>query len=289
MNRIIKNALKNIRRSPYQSLAAVMVLTISIFVTQMFIVLSYSAQVVVQYFETRPQVTAFFTDEVDEDTILSIKSSLESQSYVASATYVSKEEALKIYREQNSDDPLLLEMVTSDILPASLEVSATSVDGLSQIAQDLSSTTGVEEVAFQADVVDSLKKWTTGIRVGGITLVSILSLTSILIISIIISVKAATKRQEIATLRLLGASPWYINGPFVFEGALYGIVSSVAAWILTYILILYSTPSLVDFFGEIPLLPISFPILIVILGCSALFASLMGMVSGSLSTRRFGH
>ena len=62
MKRVFTNALKNIRRSPYQSLAAILVLTISIFVTQIFILLLYGSHQVMQYFETRPQVTAFFTD-----------------------------------------------------------------------------------------------------------------------------------------------------------------------------------------------------------------------------------
>ena len=171
MKRIVTNALKNIRRSPYQSIAAVLILTLSIFVTQIFFLLSFTSQLVLQYFETRPQVTAFFTDDVSEEIILSLKQQFEAQSYVNEIVYVSKEEALKIYREQNSDDPLLLEMVTADILPASLEVSATTVDDLPIIAQELEKTSGVEEVAYQTDVVDALKKWTSGIRIGGIAVV----------------------------------------------------------------------------------------------------------------------
>lgn len=287
MKRVFINALKNIRRSPYQSLAAILVLTTSIFVTQLFILLLYGSGQILQYFETRPQVTAFFTDEVSEEIILNLKKQFENQDYVNQVVYVSKEEALKIYRDQNSDDPLLLEMVTADILPASLEVSATNVDNLPTIAKELESTDGVEEVAYQTDVVDALKKWTNGIRTGGIIIVAFLSFTSILIITIIISMKASSKKQEILTMRLLGATPFYINGPFIVEGALYGLIAAVVAWTFTFIGLLYATPTLVNFLGEIPLLPINIVVMLALLGITAFAAALMGMISGSLSTRRF--
>ena len=287
MKRIFINAIKNIRRSPYQSIAAVLILTLSLFITQLFFLISYASGVVIGYFETRPQVTAFFKDEVNETVITNLKTQFEAQDYVSQVVYVSKEEALNIYREQNADDPLLLEMVTADILPASLEISATSIDNLDRIAQELSQTSGVEEVAFQTDVIDALKKWTRGIKFSGLILVSFLSFTSIMIISIIISIKASAKKQEIITLRLLGAGPLFISGPFIIEGALYGIFSSLIAWMFTLILTLYATPTLVDFFEDIPLLPIQPAVMFSILIGSIAVASIMGMVSGSLSTRKF--
>jgi cell division transport system permease protein len=266
----------------------VLILTISLFVTQVFVLILYTSQSVLAYFETRPQVTAFFKDEVSESVILNLKSQLENQQYVNQVAYVSKEEALKIYREQNSDDPLLLEMVTAEILPASLEVSAMTVDDLPIIAQTLEQTSGVEEVAFQTDVIDALKKWTDGIRTGGLIIVAFLAITSVLIISIIISIKASSKKHEIATLRLLGATPLYINGPFIVEGALYGLFGAVTSWAIIYIVILYSTPSLLNFFGEIPILPVDPMVMLSVLAGTAGLAMFMGMFSGSISTGRFG-
>src|SRR5690606_29616825 len=128
-----------------------------------------------------PQVTAFFNDDVAEADIMSVKQSLESKPYVASVTYVSKEEALRIYQEQNREDPLLLEMVSAEILPASLEVSAAAIDSLQQVKSDLESSPGVEEVAFQQDVVDALKRWSQGLQIAGLVIVGLLISTSILV------------------------------------------------------------------------------------------------------------
>lgn len=288
MKRILINTFKNIRRSPYQSVAAVLILTLTLFTAQVFILLSLGSNKILEYFETRPQVTAFFKDDTTESDILSLKQSLEQTNYVASISYVSKNDALEIYRQQNADDPLLLEMVTSDILPASLEVSAVSVDFLPQIKTDLEGAVGVEEVIYQEDIINSLKNWTAGIRLSGLVLVTTLLITSLLVVTIIISIKASSKRQEIATMKLLGATRMFIYGPFMVEGMLYGVLSAFISWLVTYIVLLYSTPFLVDFLGDIPILPVSPLLMVALYGVTAGIAALMGMVAGLFSSRRFG-
>ncbi len=287
MNRTLSYSLKNIRRSPFQALGSVFVLLLTFTAAQLFVLVSLGSQVLLAYFETRPQVTAFFTDKVDETTIMQIKQQLESQPHVSEVKYVSKMDALNLYRDQNKDDPLLLEMVTADILPPSLEVSAKNMSSLPKIYEDLKQVSGVEEVVYQKDVIEALQKWTNGIRTSGIILVGFLLFTSILITSILISMKVAQKRQEIRILRLLGASPWFVRGPFIIEGVIYGAVSALIAWVIIYIALLYATPLLVSFVGDIPLLPVPITTMLWLLGGSVGAGSLMGVVSGSLSTSRY--
>jgi cell division transport system permease protein len=263
----------------------VLILTFS--AALLFVLVSLGSQILLQYFETRPQVTAFFTDKIDETSILQVKQQLENQPYVDSVTYVSKNDALALYKEQNKDDPLLLEMVTADILPASLEVSAKSVEFLPRISDDLNKVVGIDEVVYQKDVIEALQKWTKGIRTGGMVLVGFLIATSMLITSILISMKVAQKRQEIKIMRLLGATPWFVRGPFIFEGAIYGFFSALIAWVILYIVLLYATPMLVVFVGSIPLLPVPIATMLYLLGGSIGVGLLMGVISGSISTSRF--
>ena len=111
---------------------------------------------------------------------------------------------------------------------------------------------GVEEVVYQKDVIEALQRWTNGIRTSGIILVGFLILTSILITTIFISMKVAQKRSEIKILRLLGATPWFVRSPFIIEGAIYGVLAAFISWVILYIGLLYATPLLVAFIGEIP-------------------------------------
>lgn len=287
MKRMFLYSFKNIRRAPFQAMGSVLVLILTFTAAQAFVLVSLASSVLLHYFETRPQVTAFFADTISEQQIFAIKQELELQPYVASVNYVSKQQALELYRQQNQDDPLLLEMVTADILPASLEVSAKSAADLQTISDYLKKVAGVEEVTYQKDVIEALQRWTHGLRTGGLVLVGFLVGTSILITTILISLKVAQKRQEIKTMRLLGASPWFVRGPFLLEGALYGFVSAIIAWAAVYISLLYATPVLVNFLGDIPLLPVPLPTMLMLLGGSVGAGVLMGILSGSLSTSRY--
>jgi cell division transport system permease protein len=177
---------------------------------------------------------------------------LDATGKVSSTKYISKEDALAIYREQNKNDPLLLEMVTADILPASLEVSAKDPAFLKDLDPTIRAASGVEEVVFQKDVVDTLLAWTNAIRVVGGSVAIILALDSLLIIVTVIGMKIAIRREEIEILTLVGASPWYIRMPFIIEGGIYGAVGSVAAWAIITGLILWVRPAVVGFLGMIP-------------------------------------
>ena len=131
-----------------------------------------------------------------------------------------------MYKEQNKNDPLLLEMVSADILPASLEVSAKSPTFLSQLDEKIRGARGVDEVIYQRDVVDSLLSWTNAIRLTGGIIGGLLVLDSLLIIGTVIAMKVALKRDEIEILTLVGASPWTIRAPFILEGGVYGVIGS---------------------------------------------------------------
>ncbi len=129
-----KTTWQHIRRAPYQALAAIAVMTLNLFITCIFFTTAFSFEQVLRFFESRPQVTAFFKDEAKSEEIEAVKEKLLATGKVSSVKFVSKEEALAIYREQNKSEPLLLEMVTANMLPASLEVSTDKLSSLSESA-----------------------------------------------------------------------------------------------------------------------------------------------------------
>ena len=277
----------HIRRSPYQAMAAVGIMMLTFFIASIFILIAAGSQSILRYFETRPQATAFFEDEVKMTQVESLKAKLSATGKVKSMKYVSKEEALAIYREQNKDDPLLLEMVTANILPASLEVSTIDIAYLGEIAEILRQESGVEEVIFQEEVVEALKTWTSNIRRIGVALVGFLGIVSFLIVLVIIGMKVAIRREEIEILQLIGASPWYIRAPFILEGIFYGVVGAILAWGISYLLLLYATPFLVNFLAGLPILPVPIVFMFALLGAEVLLGFLIGILGSFIAVRRY--
>lgn len=278
---------KHIRRSPYQSLAAILIMILTLFIASIFTLTSVGMDKILTYVEGKPQITAFFKDEVDEKQIQALKSELEKNEEVASVVYVSKEDALNIYKEQNKNDPILLELVTANILPASLEVSAKEAKYLKDINEILKGKDGIEEVMYQRDVVDNLVQWINFIRTAGLLLVSFLAVISISIIMMVIGMKISVRKEEIEILRLVGATNWYIRRPFIAEGVFYGIIGAIFAWALSYTMILYATPALSSFLSGLSLLPVPPITMVAVLFFEVMLGIFIGFIGSYIAIRRY--
>jgi cell division transport system permease protein len=288
MSNATSTAFKQMRRTPYQALGVILVLFTTFFLSYVYSYIFFGSQELLQYFETRPQVIAFFKSTAADSAVASIRDEMQSKPYVKSVTLVSKDQALAAYKKDNSQDPLLADLVTADVFPASIEVSGREITSLPQIQNDLNQHTDlIEEVVYQKDVIDTLAKWTHTIRIVGIGMISVLGLTSLLIVTIIISMKVLVKKQEIAIMRLLGATTFYVQAPFLVEGLFYGFTASLLGWLVAYTLLLYSTPWLVNFLGDIPLLPVPPIFLLLQLGIGMAAGLLLGVISSSLALRRY--
>lgn len=285
----LKTTWTQIRRSPYQALVAIMVMFLTFFAISCFTLISLGSIKIIKYFESAPQVIAFFEKgkEVPEEQISQIKTKLETTGQLASFKYVSTHEAEAIYREKNKDDPLLLELVTYKILPPSIEISAKTIDALSVLKEIIVNQPGVEDIAFYEDIVKSLSSWIKNIRVFGLSLITYLLIQSILIILTITGMKIMSRKDEIEILRLIGASHGFIRWPFILEGSFYGAIGAFLGWGLTYILLLYTTPLIVAWLGEMTLLPVPFWFMLLILGGELGAGVVVGGISSLFAVHRF--
>lgn len=283
----IKTTNQNIRRSPYQAIAAIVIMMLTFLVVSFFVFLIVGSSKIVSYFESKPQVTAFFKNEAKQEDINSLQSELKTSERVSSVKFVSKKEALAIYKEQNKNDPLLLDLVTEDILPSSLEISTHKIEDLSVVSETLKSSPIVSEVIFQKDVVATLTAWTSALRKIGIAAIAILSLVSVFIIVTIIGIKISQKRQDIHIMGLIGATNWYIRWPFIFEGIFYGVVGAFTGWVISSAALWAATPFLTNFLKGIPLLPVSPIFLLGLLLAELLLAVILGGFAAYLAVLRY--
>lgn len=282
----LTSALSSIRRSPYQALAAILTLTVTFAVAFSLSFFFSGAQVVLRFYETRPQIIAFFDIKATQEQINAAEKAMKDKPYVASVHITSKDEALKIYSQQFKDSPLLLELVTSDILPASIEVSPKEITSLSQIKSDLEKTEGVEDVDYKQNVVDKLKSWTTTARTVGLTMAGVLGVLSFLVIMIIIGMRVSMQKRAIAIMRLLGATKWYVKRPFMLEGMIYGVMGALLGWGISMAVLLYMTPAVQNFVPDVALFPIPLEFYAIQLGTGVVVSALLGIFAGSVASGR---
>jgi len=294
MNIHIKTAWDHVRRAPFQALAAIFVLMITFFVITIITILGYSSSQVLKYFETRPQIITFLKDDATPEKISSLQNKLEKDNRVSEVSYISKEQALEIYKKATAGNPLLSELVSPSIFPASLEFSLVDLSYANELIGEIKSEDIVDQVGFTAslggeetlsDVVDRLRNFSNYIKIGGGVFALLLTSTSFLVLIVIIGMRMTTRRGEIEVLDLIGATPGFIRSPIIYEAIIYAISGVFVGWLIALLLVLYATPSLISYFGEIPVVPKDtiklFGLFGLILGAE-LFIGLFLAVSGSI-------
>ncbi|MCL4383989.1 ABC transporter permease [Patescibacteria group bacterium] len=248
----------HIRRSPFQSLGAIIMMTISFFVFTAFFVITNGMSQVLSYFENKPEITIFLKDGLDKDTVENVQKELAAYPNIKEIKFISKDKALAIYREQNKDNPLLLEMVSASILPASFEVSAYEPKVLQDIANNFGNRKDVvDEIVYQKDVIDSLLNWTSTIRKVGLVTLAVLGSVSFLFIFTVITMKITGRKDEIKISRLLGASGWYTSRPFLLEGVFYGLIGVILGSSFCLAAFYFTRNSINQFFNPVTFLTLN--------------------------------
>jgi cell division transport system permease protein len=253
----MKEILISMRRTPYQSLTAFLILFFTLFLSLAIFVSMSFLYGILGYIETKPQVTVYFQTKTTEQEIFRTRDELTASGKVLSMKYVSQQDAFQIYKNLNKDNPLLLEMVSADILPPSLEIYAKKPVFLPEIAEFLKKQPAVDEVQFQKDVFDRLLTLTTILRKVTIVFFSYLILMSILVLTTTTLFKIAMKKDEIELLRLLGATNFYIRKPFLLEGIFLGFIASAISFIVMLGIVFYLSPFLSSYLQGTPVLTLN--------------------------------
>jgi len=215
---------------------------------------------------SKPQAFAFVSEDLPEERVREIKIALENTGQLSEFRYITKEEALEIYREQNKDEPALLEQVTSEILPASIEISAVSAKDLEDLVQVLQRELPGSDIQFQSEIIETMIRVTEAVRLAGGTLLGLQIVIMVMVILLIVAMKISARREEIGILRLIGASFWYIRRPFMLEAIFYGVVSAALAWAGLIGSLEVLKPMLDQFLLQLPIYPFPVWFLLTLLG-----------------------
>lgn len=246
--RIVRAGAHNVFRNAWLSVAAVAVMLVALVIILSTVVLNVTANNAISELSKNLKVSIYLKDGADKNKTKELEKAIVTNPEVESIDYVSKDAAQERFTSSFKNDTQLLEGLTllgGDTLPASYEVSV----------KDLSKLSEIEKIANQdqyKDVVDSITLGRTDARKTieraasaqkFITTASILAATVFTIISVLIifnTIRIAifTRSEEIRNMKLIGATPGYIRGPFLVETTIYGVVSGIVAATAVYSIIL---------------------------------------------------
>ncbi len=299
VKRVARYGLIGFVRNGFVSLAAVLILTITLFVVSALMLSGAALQATLTELTNKVDVTVYFNTTATEEDIAQIQKSLEALPEVASVTEVSREEALAAFRARHASDQLTLQALDElegNPLGASLEVRAKQTSQYASIAQFLAAqqTAGgagaaIDKVNFQQNktAIDRLTNVIETSKRIGLAVALILGLASLLIAFNTIRLAIYTAREEIGVMNLVGAGRWYVRGPFMVAGVLYGVVSALIVLLLLYPLLAWLGPGSERFFGTFNVFTYfieAFPLFfLVIMGAG----TGLGALSSYLAVRRY--
>ena len=243
--RIIKGGFLNFKRNGLVSWAAVLVVTVTLCVITLIIFLQAILNFSLQYFKDKVDITVYFTTSAPEDKIISLKSSLEKLPEVANVSYTNREEALRIFRGRHINDyPTIqaLDEIDENPLGAYLDVKAKEVSQYENVANFLKSdntlilgsSSIIDKVNYYQNkpVIDRLNTIISGAQKLGFLITLLFVFISIIITFNTIRLTIFISKEEIGVMRLVGASKMHVRGPFMIEGAIYGVVATLFTLIL---------------------------------------------------------
>ncbi len=298
--RVIKTGLLNFIRNAWLAVAAIAVMVITLTIVLFSVIASATFNNTIKQITDKIDVSVYLEDSVSEEQRNQLIGQIRSLDNVASVEYISKDEALERYKEQNRDnlDLLLAISQTDNPLPASLQIKPidpNNIQGLRDFLeqpeiQELQS----EQTSYSGDrkeAIDKIAGATSFLRQAGIVGIIIFAVISVLIIFNTIRMAIFNRREELNIMRLLGASTWYIRGPFVVETVLYGIISAILS--VTICSVLFNIQAHAFNASSLGLLDIGYASeyfannFWAILAIQLMLGILIGAVSSIIATRRY--
>lgn len=283
----LRQTVGSLSRSGLMSLASVATVAISLLVLSVILLLALNLEYMASTVESQVQVKVYLHKNLDRAQQQQVLAAVQRLPDVDQAVLVTKEEALermKIRFQHNID--ILAGLDEDNPLPDAVELSLKDPNQVETVASTIAAWEGVTRVDFGQGVVERLLAFTRALRVGGLGLVVLLVVATIMTISNTIRLAVFAHRREIGIMKLVGATDWFIRRPFVLEGIVLGALGAVVAALMTGLGYAWLVDATRD---TLPFLPVVSPDAAtnrLTVGLMAL-GSLLGAAGSFVSLRRF--
>jgi cell division transport system permease protein len=281
----VSEAVRSIGANVSTTVAATMTVLIGMFLLGLFIALFSWVNSWTDHVRKDVLVKVFFVEDATTPQVNAVRTKILTFPETKTAVFISKDEALRRMREKY---PQLTENLSSNPLPAAFEVTPKSADQVKTIADKLQPLpAGVDKIDYAEKKTERILAVTNVIKYIFLLGSIILLAASTILIANTIRLSIFSRRREVEVMRLVGASNWFIRGPFMLEGVICGLIGAVIAVVLLVLAKEFALPVIEGHsstFREDDVHALSFPLVALILVGVSL---MVGAAGSGITLRRF--
>lgn len=216
---------------------SLLAITAMMLILGMFFVVSVNVNLFTEVVEKDfDYVELYLKDDVSKADAGKITDKIENYSGVEGTEYRTKEDALRIMKQRWGKNGYLLDTLDKNPLPNSILITVSDNKSAEKITEYATSIKGVEDVRYYKETVEKLTRATEFIQLSAMIIMIFLIIVSVIVVANTIKLTVLNRAKEISIMKYVGATNWFVRGPFVVEGAMMGIISSLIAAGLTWLI-----------------------------------------------------
>ena len=237
--------------------------------------------------ESQVQITAYLNDAVTKEGRVEIEKMLHEMKSISKIEYVTRDEALKRLKERLGDQKYILDALgDTNPLPNFYEVTVTKPEQVQPTAAAIADLYGVDEARYGQDVAANLFEATRLVRMFAFLLLVLLTGATVFIISNTIRLTVFARRREIAIMKYVGATDWFIRIPFILEGMTLGFIGGLLSALAIRSFYAAMTAKIYDTLAFLPLIP-QYPFINYFTIALIISGMAIGIVGSTVSLKRF--
>ena len=278
---LIREGFRSIKTHGFMSFASVAIITACLIIIGSITLLSLNIDKLIADLEQQNEIVAFVDESIaDEETAKALESSILAVGNIESAEFVSRENAMKNFMSKYDDR--LMEGIDASVFRHRFVLHLTDISQMAETKKALEAVPGILKVNAQIEYADRFVRVRNFVSVISLILTAVLTFVSFFIMSNTIKLTTYGRREEIAIMKMVGATNAFIRTPFVIEGLILGLLGGLFGFLIQWLLYTLLNSSLMDtltgsFVTLVPFKTVMWPLLAAFLGIGVLIGVFGGL------------
>ncbi len=224
----LKQALVQVNRNKTMTFTSLFSITAMLLILGMFFILVVNVNLLTESAKDQfDMVEVYMLDDATEDQINTVMDSAKHLDYVDTVEFLDKDDAMNEMKSRWGDNGYLLDGLQENPLPRSVRITLKNIADSQQLVDYVSNFDGIEKVKYNQSEINKILRITDSIQIGALVIIVFLIFVSIIVVSNTVKLTVLARGREISIMKYVGATNWFIRGPFLIEGMIIGILAAL--------------------------------------------------------------